>query len=137
MARELLPDALWVEIEPLLPKHDPSPSMDGGRPRVSDRAALTGILFVLTYGIPWNDLPKALGFGSGRTCHRRLAEWQQAGVWEALHQVLLAKLQRADQIDWSRASVDAGSVPSPPGRRRHGPQPHRPRQTRHQASPAR
>lgn len=49
MATELLPDALWSEIEPLLPAHEASPSIDGGRPRVSDRAALTGILFVLSY----------------------------------------------------------------------------------------
>ena len=41
MAKELLPDALWARIAPL-PK--------GGRPRVSDRAALTGILFVLKTG---------------------------------------------------------------------------------------
>lgn len=134
MAYELLPDALWAEIEPLLPAHEPSPSMDGGRPRVSDRAALTGILFVLKYNMPWNDLPKDLGFGSGRTCLRRLEEWQAAGIWEKLYRQLLTQLQRAGQIDWSRASVDAGSVPSPPGRRRHGPQPDRPRQARHQAS---
>lgn len=136
MAYELLPDALWAEIEPLLPVREPSPSIDGGRPRVSDRAALTGILFALRYGIPWNDLPKDLGFGSGRTCLRRLEEWQAAGVWKALHRRLLARLQRAGQIDWSRASADAGSVPSPPRRRRHGPQPDGPRQTRQQAPPA-
>lgn len=124
MARELLPDALWAEIEPLLPRHDPSPSMDGGgRPRIPDRAAPTGILFVLTYNIPWSELPKVLGFGSGRTCHRRLDEWQRAGIWDALHQRLLAHLQRAGEIDWSRASVDAGGVPSPMGGEDTGPNP--------------
>lgn len=136
MATELLPEALWAEIEPLLPAHEPSPSIDGGRPRVSDRAALTGILFVLSYAIPWNKLPRELGCGSGRTCLRRLQEWQEAGVWEVLHSRLLAKLHYADQIDWSRAALDAGSVPSSPGRRRHRPQPHRPGKARHQASPA-
>ena len=136
MAVELLPEALWAEIEPLLPERDPSPSIDGGRPRVDDRLALKGIIFVLSYGIAWNKLPKDLGFGSGRTCLRRLQEWQEAGVWAALHQKLLARLNQADRIDWSRAAVDAGSVPSPPGRRRHGPQPYGPRQARYQAPSA-
>jgi transposase len=43
MAKELLPDALWARIAPLLPPEPPKPK--GGRPRVSDRAALTGIRY--------------------------------------------------------------------------------------------
>lgn len=136
MATELLPDALWAEIEPLLPSHDPSPSIDGGRPRIPDRAALTGILFVLSYAIPWGKLPRELGCGSGTTCLRRLEEWEAAGVWEELHRRLLAKLEYAGKIDWTRAAVDAASVPSPPGRRRLRPQPHRPGKAGLQASPA-
>ena len=38
------------------------------------------------------------------------AEWQQAGVWDALHQKLLVKLNAAGKIDWSRASVDASHI---------------------------
>ena len=45
MTVPLLPDALWKLIEPLLPVPPPRPN--GGRPRVPDRACLTGILFVL------------------------------------------------------------------------------------------
>jgi transposase len=36
------------------------------------------------------------------TCWRRLYEWQLAGVWQQLHELLLAKLRAADRIDWSR-----------------------------------
>jgi transposase len=43
-------------IEPLLPEEPPKPH--GGRPRIDDRAALTGILFVLKSGIPWEMLPQ-------------------------------------------------------------------------------
>ena len=78
MAKELLPDALWARIAPLLPPEPPKPK--GGRPRVSDRAALTGILFVLKTGIPWEYLPAEMGCGSGMTCWRRLRDWYQQGL---------------------------------------------------------
>jgi transposase len=111
MAKELLPDALWARIAPLLPPEPPKPK--GGRPRVSDRAALTGILFVLKTGIPWEYLPAEMGCGSGMTCWRRLRDWYQAGVWRRLHQVLLEELAQADRIDWDRAALDSAAVPAP------------------------
>ena len=82
MAKELVPDDLWEVIEPLLPPEPPKSK--GGRPRVNNRAALTGIIFVLKSGIPWEMLPQEMGCGSGVTCWRRLREWQEAGVWERL-----------------------------------------------------
>ena len=85
MPRKLVSDELWSQIEPLLPKHKPTPK--GGRPRIPDRAAMTGIIFVLKTGIPWEDLPQEMGCGSGMTCWRRLRDWQEAGVWESLHHV--------------------------------------------------
>jgi transposase len=113
MAKELLPDALWARIAPLIPPEPLKPK--GGRPRVSDRAALTGILFVLKTGIPWEYLPAEMGCGSGMTCWRRLRDWYQAGVWRRLHQVLLEELAHADRIDWDRAAVDSAAVPAPGG----------------------
>ena len=113
MARELLPDALWAEIQPLLPPEPPKPK--GGRPRLPDRAALTGILFVLHSGIPWEMLPQEMGCGSGMTCWRRLRDWHQGGVWQKLHRLMLQKLGLAGQIDWSRASADAATVPAKKG----------------------
>ena len=86
-----------------------------GRPRVPDRAALTGILFVLKSDIPWEMLPQEMGLGSGMSCWRRLEEWQEAGVWERLHRTLLDRLGQADEIDWERASLDSASVPAKRG----------------------
>lgn len=108
MSKPLLEDTLWDEIEPLLPVEPPKPR--GGRPRVSDRAALTGILFVLQTGLPWEMLPQEMKCGSGMTCWRRLKAWHEAGVWEALHLRLLCKLHQSEQLDWSRAIVDSSSV---------------------------
>src|SRR5918997_5441348 len=113
MSKPLVSDELWDLIAPLLPPERPKPK--GGRPRVSDRAALTGILFVLQSGIPWELLPQELGCGSGVTCWRRLRDWHRAGVWERLHQVLLDRLGIADQIDWSRACLDSRLVPAKRG----------------------
>jgi transposase len=113
MAKELVTDELWETIEPLLPPEPPKPQ--GGRPPIDDRAALTGIVFVLKSGIPWEMLPKEMGCGSGMTCWRRLKEWHEAGVWERLHRVLLERLGEADQIDWERASLDSASIPAKRG----------------------
>ena len=71
---------------------------------------LNGILFVLTTGIAWQRLPRELGFGSGMTCWRRLRDWQQAGVLQRLHELLLAKLRQAEQLDFSRAVCDSSSL---------------------------
>ena len=117
----LVPEDLWEAIEPLLPKEPPKPR--GGRPRVPDRAGLGGIVFVLRTGCPWRLLPKELGCGSGVTCWRRLRDWQEAGVWERLHETLLNWLGDEAAIDWSRASADSVSVRAKRGANRRAPIP--------------
>jgi len=104
MAKQLVDDALWEVIKPLLPP-PPKRTSTRGRPRLSDRAALTGILFLLRSGLPWEMLPREMGCGSGMTCWRRLRDWHRAGVWRKLHRLLLSQLEQAGQIDWSRASI--------------------------------
>ncbi len=119
MARPILDDRLWKLIEPLLPVKERRFRHPGRKP-LDNRAVLTGILFVLKTGIPWEDLPREMGCGSGMTCWRRLRDWQKAGVWNEIHRVLLRELRGADQIDFSRALVDSDSIRAVFGGRRPG-----------------
>src|SRR5213593_3302629 len=109
MAKPLVSDELWAIVEPLIPKLERRDRFPGRR-RLDDRKVLSGILFVLQTGIPWEHLPQELGCGSGMTCWRRLREWQQAGVWQRLHELLLARLNEVERIDWSRAAIDGSHV---------------------------
>ncbi len=118
MARRPVSKELWRQLQPLIPAFVPSAKGGARKLAVSDEAALNGILFVLQTGIPWEDLPQSLGYGSSMTCWRRLRDWNAAGVWEQLHQAMLTRLREHDQIDWSRASIDGSSVPSPRGARK-------------------
>ena len=106
---ELVSDGLWDQVEPLLPPV-PEPSPLGGRPRVTNRQALTGVVFVLRTGIPWQALPTEMGCGSGSTCWRRFAEWTQLAVWSKLHTLLLSQLGKAGAVNLERAVIDSASV---------------------------
>ena len=109
MAKPLLDDELWALIEPLPPPKSRRSRYPGRKP-LDDRVWLTGILFILQKGLRWDLLPHEMGCGSGMSCWRRLRDWHAAGVWDRLHEVLLAKLRAADQIDWSRVVVDSSSI---------------------------
>jgi transposase len=118
---DLVSDDLWAAIQPLLP---PEPcTTHGGPPRVSHRAALAGVLYVLRHGLRWRDLPRALGCGSGSTCWRRFRQWQARGVWHAVHRTALHWLGDRGAIDWSRASLDSVSVRAKRGGEHTGPNP--------------
>ncbi len=109
MAKPLVTDELWSLIEPHLPVK-PRRRRHPGRKPIADRACLSGIVFVLKSGIPWEMLPQEMGCGSGMTCWRRLRDWQKAGVWETIHRIVLNKLRQAEQIDFGRCAVDSATL---------------------------
>ncbi|WP_405777210.1 IS5 family transposase [Streptomyces sp. NBC_01538] len=115
-------DELWARIEPLLPVVPRNPRRPG-RKRLDSRRVLCGILFVLYTGISWEFLPQELGFGSGMTCWRRLRDWNEAGVWQRLHELLLSELRAADLLDFSRAAVDSSHIRAMKGGPATGPSP--------------
>ncbi|MBZ4334088.1 transposase [Corallococcus sp. AS-1-12] len=120
MVRELVPDAFWQRVAPLLPP--PRHKKKLGRPRADDRAALEAIVFVLRSGIPWEMLPRKQFGLSGMTAWRRLEEWTRAGVWESS--------RSGCWMSWGCAarwtSREPPSTPRPYGRQKggpHGPKP--------------
>ena len=121
MAKPLLTDELWERIEPLLPPEPPKPK--GGRPPVPDRQALTGILFVLRTGCPWEYLPAGNGLRLRHDLLASAARLAAAGVWEKVWRLLLDELGLADEIDWSKAVVDSCSVRAVFGGRKRAPIP--------------
>lgn len=95
-----LTDREWERIQPLLP-----PRYHRGRPRNNDRSTLNGILYVLSTGCRWEDLPPER-YGSGKTCWLRFDHWRRLGLWNAIAGVLLMELNRRRQIDLTNAYLD-------------------------------
>jgi len=121
MEPSVIVDSLWYRIKDLLPERK-SPGPKGGRPPVDDRIVLEGIVFMLVAGIPWRYFPN--NFGCSRsTCWRRIQQWQELGIWEALYALLLDELQRRGLIRWSRAAVDSSLVRAMEGGEKTGPNP--------------
>lgn len=133
MAKPLVDDELWSLVSPLLPPPKPRPYGHPGRKPRDDRSVFEGIVFVLRTGIPWEWVPQQMGCGSGMTLWRRLRDWQNAGAWQRIYEVLLAKLQQAHQIDWSRAAIDSSSIRAVGGGEKNRAEPHGPGEKRKQA----
>jgi len=123
MAKPILDDDLWTLIGPLLPPPKPRRFRYPGRKPITNRQALTGILFVLRTGIPWELLPKEMGCGSGVSCWRRLRDWEAAGVWLKVHELVLGELRRAEALDLSIVAIDSGSVRAVGGGEKRDPTP--------------
>ena len=119
----LVSDALWCRVEPLLPPAPRRRFRFPGRKPLDRRRIFTGILYVLKTGIAWDDLPTELGWGCGKTCRHDLRLWHAAGIWQQLHALLLAEVNAADLLDWSRAIIDGTFAKAPEGGEETGPNP--------------
>jgi transposase len=108
-----IPDELWNEIKKVLSKEKSSKTV--GRPIVSYRKVLDGILYVLRTGCQWKMLPKE--FGSGSTCHRRFQQWNGMNVFKNIWIKLLKIYDEIIGINWTWQSIDSISIKSPLGGR--------------------
>lgn len=128
MATSHMPDEFFDLVAHHLPPEQPV-GPRGGRPPIPHRIVVRVLWFVLASGTRWDDVPAELGC-SGRTAHRRLQAWEEAGVWDRLHADLLRLLREADKLDPDIAVVDSVTVrafgggdetgPSPVDRRKSG-----------------
>jgi putative transposase len=119
----LMPDALWAEVAPLIPRSARPHRFGGGRPRVDGRRAVDAIFFVLRTGCQWNSL-RETGLCSSSTAHRRFQEWREAGVFAALWKRCLKRYDALKGIDWSWLSVDGAMTKAPLSGEKMRPQPH-------------
>lgn len=108
LSQRLVPDELWALVQPLIPQFTPRPQ-GGGTAPADDRAVFTAIVYVLTSGCAWRDLPPSFGV-TVPTAHRRFQQWTDAGLWDALYQAVLDELGSRGEIEWARAVVDAATV---------------------------
>ena len=121
--RYRISDELWERIEPLIPKHPNTHRFGGGRPRVPDRKAMDGILFVLRTGCQWNALNET-GICSSSTTHSRFQEWTKAGVFQKLWALALKHYDELKGIDWSWQSMDGAMTKAPLGGGKNRPKPY-------------
>lgn len=127
-------DALWKQMEPLLPSGKPHP-LGCHRPRVPDRNAMNGILFVLRTGCQWNAL-NGTGIVTSSSAHRRFLEWTRAGVFEEFWKRGLLKYDSLKGIDWRWLALDGALTKAPLGGEKKWMQSYRPRKAWYQAKHA-
>src|ERR1700683_4437814 len=111
MASGFMPAGFWEVVKPVVPEDQPV-GAKGGRPRVLNEVVLPVIWYVLTTGIRWQDVLASMGC-SGRTAHRRLRQWQALGIWDALHQKLLALLNGTGKLNLEVVVIDSTMGPAP------------------------
>ena len=99
-----IPDELWDEIKLLLPPEKANNTT--GRPVISFRKVLDGILYILRTGCQWKMLPKEYGSGS-TTCHRRFQEWTVSKVFQKLWVRLLEVYDDIKGIRWTEMAIIA------------------------------
>jgi len=106
-----LSDKQWEFVSELLP-----PPARTGRPRADDRVTINGILYVLTTGCRWMDMPKR--YGSDSTVHRRLQLWQHNGTWKKILDAARSSAYASGIIKMQKASVDSTDVAAKKGEKR-------------------
>jgi transposase len=124
-------DALWERVKPLLPEHPNRHKFGGGRPRVPDRKALDGIIFVLRTGCQWKALDET-GICSASTAHNRFQEWTVVGVFKQLWRLGLEHYDELKGIDWTWQAMDGVMTKSPLGGEKNGAESDRSSQGRRQ-----
>jgi transposase len=97
---------LWEMCKVFLPVIRLYPQ--GGRPRQDDQACFFAIIWVLTSGARWRDLPEH--FPSPVTCWRRHRDWTRAGVWQKVWERVVDVLRQSGKLQFEELMTDATFV---------------------------
>ena len=73
MARKVLTDSLWKQLEFIMRSH-------GCRSSKNNRNVMEAILWKLRTGSPWRDVPKELC--PWKTAYNRFNRWAAKGLWD-------------------------------------------------------
>ena len=60
-----------------------------GLRRVDDRRVISGIIYVIRYGLQWKDAPS--GYGPPKTLYNRFIRWSRLGVFGRIFAALATK----------------------------------------------
>ena len=101
MSRHDVTDCEWKSIRVFLPSER---SGKRGRPWVSHRKVISGILWILNVGGGWRDLPEE--YGSWCTVYSRFRRWCKEGLWNRIMRSLLRKLDSNGGVDRKLWCVD-------------------------------
>ena len=105
IVERLVPDELWELFKRVVPAAPERPQ-GGGRRRYGDRDVMAAIVFVVTSGCAWRQLPPVFG-PSGPTAHRRFSEWHDAGVWTALRRLDQQESGERAERDWTHHAIES------------------------------
>ena len=105
-----LTEEQWTFIKPLLP-----PAANEGRPRADDRTTINAILYVLTTGCRWMDLPSE--YGDDVTAWRRLRDWEKQGIWKPIMRRVMSLGYSSNRLIFDKVSVDSTDVAAKKGGR--------------------
>ena len=140
------PRPMWRKIKRVLPKHKRDKL--GGHPRIPDRAVINGSWYVqgrrgpplggtrsaskdgffglelrVWTGCQWKAVHRDWFGASSSVLPERFQTWQELGVFARIRQRLVKRQEAQRQVEM--ASHRQQSLPRPPRRRGHRPQPHR------------
>ena len=121
MADACMPEKFYELARPLLPA-EPAVGPQGGRPAKSHHTVLKVIWYVLVTSCRWKDVPQEMGC-CGETARTRLQRWEQAGIWERLHQLMLTMLNHEKQLDLKTMVIDSTQSRAFGGGEKTGPSP--------------
>ena len=87
-----------------------SNGIQGGRPAVCQREIINAILYVVKGGISWRSLPH--DFPNWSTVYGYFNRWSKAGIWQAIHSIILGKVRQKAGRDPkpSAGSIDSQSI---------------------------